>query len=89
MGSVTAAFGSDAQGLSRLPNGRLLRDALAADPEVFLGRAHVERFGADPALLVKLLDAGQRLPVHSHPSREFARRHLDRPYGETEARVIT
>jgi mannose-6-phosphate isomerase len=67
----------------------VLRDALAADPEPFLGRAHVERFGADPALLVKLLDAGQRLPVHCHPSREFARRHLDCPFGKTEAWVIT
>ncbi len=89
VGSATAAFGSDTDGLSRLPDGRTFRDALAADPESFLGRAHVERFGADPALLVKLLDAGERLPVHCHPSREFARRHLDCPFGKTEAWVIT
>ena len=89
VGSATPAFGSDTDGLSRLPDGRVLRDALAVDPEPFLGRAHVERFGADPALLVKLLDAGQRLPVHCHPSREFARRHLDCPFGKTEAWVIT
>jgi mannose-6-phosphate isomerase len=89
VGSATAAFGSDPDGLSRLPDGRVFRDALAADPEPFLGRAHVERFGADPALLVKLLDAGQRLPVHCHPNREFARRHLDCPFGKTEAWVIT
>ena len=89
VGSATAAFGSDPDGLSRLPDGRVFRDALAADPEPFLGRAHVERFGADPALLVKLLDAGQRLPVHCHPDREFARRHLDCPFGKTEAWVIT
>ena len=89
VGSATAAFGGDTDGLSRLPDGRRFRDALAADPEPFLGRAHVERFGDDPALLVKLLDAGQRLPVHCHPSREFARRHLDCPFGKTEAWVIT
>jgi len=89
VGSTTAAFGNDKEGLSQLPDGRLFRDALAADPEPFLGRTHLERFGADPALLVKLLDAGQRLPVHCHPSREFARRHLDCPYGKTEAWVIT
>src|SRR5919204_1799608 len=89
VGSATAAFGSDTDGPSRLPDGRMLRDALAADPEAFLGLAHVERFGADPALLVKLLDAGQRLPVHCHPNREFARRHLDCPFGKTEAWVIT
>jgi mannose-6-phosphate isomerase len=39
-------------------------------------------------LLVKLLDAGQRLPLHCHPSREFARRHLDCLYGKTEAWVV-
>lgn len=89
VGSATAAFGGGGEGLSRLPDGRLLREALAAEPEAFLGRAHVDRFGADPALLVKLLDAGQRLPVHCHPGREFARRHLDCPYGKTEAWVIT
>ena len=89
VGSATAAFGSDTDGPSRLPDDRMLKDALAADPEAFLGRAHVERFGADPALLVKLLDAGQRLPVHCHPDREFARRHLDCPFGKTEAWVIT
>jgi mannose-6-phosphate isomerase len=37
---------------------------------------------------VKLLDAGQRLPVHCHPDRAFARRHLDCPWGKTEAWVI-
>ena len=53
-----------------------LRDAVAADPEGFLGADHVARFGADPALLVKLLDAGERLPVHDHPDDAFAREHL-------------
>jgi mannose-6-phosphate isomerase len=39
-------------------------------------------------LLVKLLDAGERLPVHSHPGRQFAARHLGLPFGKTEAWVI-
>jgi mannose-6-phosphate isomerase len=39
-------------------------------------------------VLVKLLDAGIRLPVHAHPTREFARAHLGSPYGKTEAWVI-
>ena len=45
-----------------------------ADPEAWLGADHVARLGADPALLVKLLDAGERLPVHCHPGRAFAAR---------------
>src|SRR5207247_5370778 len=87
VGSATTIFGDERQGLSMLPDGRVLRDAIAADPEAFLGAAHAERYGRDPALLVKLLDAGERLPVHCHPDRAFSRRHLDCPYGKTEAWV--
>jgi mannose-6-phosphate isomerase len=36
-------------------------------------------------VLVKLLDAGQRLPVHVHPSRDYASQHLGCAYGKTEA----
>lgn len=88
VGSGTTVFGSEILGLTSLPNGRRLREAVAADPEGFLGPDHVERFGDELGLLVKLLDAGQRLPVHCHPDREFARRHLDCPYGKTEAWVV-
>ena len=65
-----------------------MRDAIEADPEAFLGADHVARFGADPALLVKLLDAGQRLPVHFHPGRDFAARELGLAHGKTEAWLI-
>jgi mannose-6-phosphate isomerase len=88
VGSATTIFGSNTQGLTTLADGRTLREAVAADPEGFLGAQHAERFGAEPGLLVKLLDAGQRLPLHCHPSREFSRRHLDCPFGKTEAWVI-
>ena len=88
VGSTTTAFGSDVDGLTRLEDGRTLREAVAADPEGLLGPEHAEAHGADPALLVKLLHAGERLPVHCHPDRDFARRHLDCPWGKTEAWVI-
>ena len=67
---------------------RACRDAIAADPVSYLGPAHVDRFGPDPGLLVKLLDAGQRLPVHCHPGRAFAGAALGSPHGKTEAWVI-
>jgi mannose-6-phosphate isomerase len=86
--STTPRFGELVDGLSKLPDGRVLRDAIAADPEAWLGAAHLGAYGTDPAILVKLLDAGERLPVHVHPNREFARRHLDCPYGKTEAWVV-
>jgi mannose-6-phosphate isomerase len=88
VGSTAAMLGQDGRGLSTLPDGRLLRDAIAADAEGFLGRAHTARYGADPGLLVKLLDAGERLPVHAHPDRAFARRHLGLDHGKTEAWLI-
>lgn len=88
VGSTTRAFGADRDGLSPLPDGTLLADAVAADPAAFLGPAHAEAFGADPALLVKLLDAGERLPVHVHPDRAFAARHLGCRNGKTEAWVV-
>ena len=83
VGSTTTAFGDAELGLSRLETGLLLRDAIAAEPEGFLGPGRSE-----PGLLVKLLDAGQRLPVHIHPDRAFARERLGSPYGKTEAWAI-
>ncbi len=88
LGAANTTFGADERGLSRLEDGTFVRDAIQADPEAYLGAEHVARFGADPALLVKLLDAGQRLPVHFHPGRAFARDNLGLRYGKTEAWVI-
>jgi mannose-6-phosphate isomerase len=92
VGSVTPAAnpGRDEPeaGLSRLRDGRLLRDAIAEDPDGWLGRAHLDRFGASTGLLVKLLDAAERLPVHAHPDRPFARAHLGSPFGKTEAWIV-
>lgn len=88
LGSVTTRLGGAPLGLSRLEDGTLLRDAIAADPQAWLGEEHLARFGTDTGVLVKLLDAGERLPVHLHPTREFARRHLDCAYGKTEAWVV-
>jgi mannose-6-phosphate isomerase len=88
IGSVTARNGAAPAGLTTLPDGRLLADAIAGDPERWLGPAHVAAHGPDPAILVKLLDAGERLPLHVHPGRRFARSHLASPYGKTEAWVI-
>jgi mannose-6-phosphate isomerase len=88
VGSMTTVFGEDRLGLSRLPDGRLLRDAAAADPIGFFGPDHAAERGADPALLVKLLDAGERLPVHVHPDDAFAGEMLGSRYGKTEAWIV-
>jgi mannose-6-phosphate isomerase len=81
--STTTRFGLAPSGLSALPDRRLLADAVAADPHWWLGPDRT-----DTGVLVKLLDAGQRLPLHAHPDRRFAHEHLASPYGKTEAWVI-
>lgn len=87
IGAVNTTF-DGSRGLSRLEDGTLLRDAIAAAPERYLGAEHVARWGTDPGLLVKLLDAGQRLPVHFHPGKAFAAEHLGLQHGKTEAWII-
>ena len=83
VGSVTSRFGLAPAGLSTLSDGRVLAEAVAADPRWWLGPGRT-----DTGVLVKLLDAGQRLPLHVHPDRRFATEHLASPYGKTEAWVI-
>jgi mannose-6-phosphate isomerase len=86
--STTALAGEESLGVTVLPDGRPLPEAIKEDPEAWLGRAHLDRFGVDTRLLVKLLDAGQRLPVHAHPHVSFASRHLGRAHGKAEAWYI-
>lgn len=85
LGSTTSRWGQSPAGLTVLPDGRTLREAVIADPDAWLGPDSVARYGANVEVLVKLLDLGQRLPVHFHPNREFARTHLGLAHGKTEA----
>lgn len=88
VGSTTSRWGQGGTGLSRLPDGRLLVDAVSQDPRQWLGPEHEAYFGSDTALLVKFLDVGQRLPVHVHPSRRFAYQHLGSRHGKTECWLV-
>jgi mannose-6-phosphate isomerase len=81
-------FGKDELGLSRIDDDVRLADVLSADPEAFFEPAHLSAYGPDPVLLVKLLDAGERLPLHFHPDARFAREQLGAEHGKTEAWVI-
>ncbi|HEX5013353.1 MAG TPA: hypothetical protein VFV72_04265 [Candidatus Limnocylindrales bacterium] len=67
---------------------RRVADLLAADPEAVAGRALVAAAGPTTGVLVKLLDAAIRLPVHAHPTRSFARRHLGSFFGKAEAWIV-
>lgn len=85
LASTTLLFGEAELGMTRLPDGRLLQAHIDEDPAGWLGTEHVRRNGSDSSLLVKLLDAGERLPVHLHPDRAFGSRHLGLSHGKTEA----
>jgi mannose-6-phosphate isomerase len=96
VGSATAAWtppatppSGEGLGVAEI-DGRLHRivDLLEADPELVAGRDLVAAAGSTTGVLVKLLDAGVRLPVHAHPSRPFARRWLRSWCGKTEAWIV-
>ena len=88
IGSTARLFAEGGGGVTTLAGGVELPAAFAADADGWFGAAHVARFGGDPNLLTKLLDSGERLPVHSHPSRAFATAHLDCDHGKTEAWIV-
>lgn len=86
--SVTTVRGESQLGLSTLPDGTLLAERVQSEPLLWLGHEHVASYGSDTNLLVKLLDAGQRLPVHAHPDDGFAATHLGTAHGKAEAWYI-
>jgi mannose-6-phosphate isomerase len=86
--STTRVFGEEEVGLSRVDDGVRLADLFAADPKAFFEPEHLAAYGADPTVLLKLLDAGERLPLHVHPDGPFAAAHLGSSHGKTEGWFI-
>ncbi|MGO8955789.1 MAG: hypothetical protein ACLQFR_00225 [Streptosporangiaceae bacterium] len=96
VGSCTEANNDDpdgrAQGLSSidLPGiGTIaLRDIVAALPEEMVGARFAEHWGPITGVLVKLLSPAGPVPLHAHPTRDWARQHLGSPFGKTEAWIV-
>jgi mannose-6-phosphate isomerase len=96
VGSVTDALNVGREGLGEglsvvvLPDGSSvqLKELVVQYPKAILGEKHVSQWGVNTALLVKLLDAAVRLPVHCHPDRAFARKHMNSSFGKTECWII-
>jgi len=86
--STTEVFSGHGVGLTVLPDGRTLREAVESDPLGYLGADHVREFGTNTMLLVKLLSTDERLFVHYHPDAAFASEHLGSPRGKTEAWIV-
>ncbi len=72
------------EGMSRTKDGITLKSIIEGDPEYVLGKKFYERHGATTGVLVKLLDAGERLTVQVHPTREMARELFNSEFGKTE-----
>jgi mannose-6-phosphate isomerase len=96
VGSCTTASNCDPdgreQGMSTvdLPGiGPLaLRDIVEALPEEMVGASFAERWGPITGVLVKLLSPAGPVPLHAHPSRDWARAHLGSRFGKTEAWIL-
>ena len=65
-----------------------LDDLITANPQAWLGEELSTIMLDNSALLVKLLDAGERLPIHAHPTRAFAKKHLNSFFGKTEGWIV-
>ena len=78
--------GAEDEGLSRIEGmDRTLKELVEQYPQEMLGERHAQRFGTQTALLVKALDAANRLAIQAHPAREDAWRYFGCPFGKTEA----
>lgn len=66
----------------------LLRDIIFSDPPAFLGKKHVYRHKNNTAILVKVIDSLDRLPIQVHPDKAYAKNLFRSDYGKTEAWYI-
>jgi mannose-6-phosphate isomerase len=96
VGSCTCAnnTGPDgrAQGLSvvELPGAGAvtLKEVIEALPGEMVGAPFAEAWGPITGVLVKLLSPAGQVPLHAHPTREWARQHLGSRFGKTEAWIL-
>jgi len=96
VGSCTQAGNDDPdgrpQGLSLVPvpggGAVTLRELVEALPEEMVGARFADRWGPITGVLVKLLSPAGQVPLHAHPTREWARQHLGSRFGKTEAWIL-
>jgi mannose-6-phosphate isomerase len=65
-----------------------LADLVTALPEEMVGARFAEHWGPITGILVKLLSPAGQVPLHAHPTREWAGRHLGSRFGKTEAWIL-
>lgn len=82
---------STSEGLSRvlnLPGQPVLKALFEADPAAWFGELHAHRLGSTLGMLIKIIDAGERLTIQVHPDKSYAKQFFHSEYGKTEAWYI-
>lgn len=73
------------EGISRVAGTDLTLDELVnAAPSMLLGEQHAAKYGNSLGVLVKLLDAAERLTLQVHPTRACAKKLFNSEFGKTE-----
>ncbi len=73
------------EGLSMVSNTDLsLADLIKENPKELLGEKHYANYASSLGVLVKLIDAAERLTIQVHPTREKAKELFGSTYGKTE-----
>ena len=86
--STTTSFGSDTEGLAALPDGRILRDVIAADPSRTSVPSMSRSSVPTRAYWSSCSTRGSASRSTSIPDRGFAKEHLHSDFGKTEAWLI-
>ena len=90
--STVTAFNADRpnekEGISITEEGENFAALIENNPEEMLGKALAEKYNNKMSILVKLLDAGERLVIQCHPSVPFAKKEFGSQFGKTECWYI-
>ena len=81
----------EGEGLAKVTEGSdtwYFKDVIEKNPEFYLGEIYQGDGVLDFGFLFKVLDSSMRLHVQAHPTREFAKTILGKPYGKLECYYI-
>lgn len=76
------------EGLSITEDGKVLADIINQNPEKILGEEMCKKYNGKMSILVKLLDAAERLFIQCHPTVPFAKQYFNSDFGKTECWYI-
>ena len=65
-----------------------LKSLVETFPEEMVGARFAERWGPTTAVLVKILSPAGPVPLHVHPSRDWAAQHLGSRFGKVEGWIL-